>query len=175
MCHFLFKKLEYYLEVNEKLKDNFQTITAKNLCISHFFFTILNESASKKNVNKKVFFYCMVKIIVLNTSLLAYRSTVRTQRQRSCNQRVGCLLFSMTLIYDLWDGSETSARFLGLVPCYGQESGWLSRSSTATPPQIHTDTYHIHRYNNLIKVKKSINVQSYDCNKTFWLVLTKTD
>ncbi len=31
--------------------------------------------------------------------------TVRTSRQWSCNQRVGCRLCSMARIYDLWDGS----------------------------------------------------------------------
>ncbi len=49
--------------------------------------------------------------------------TVRTFRKSSCNQRVGCLLYSLTMISSLiyrmclW----TSARCIGLVPCCGQD------------------------------------------------------
>ena len=45
--------------------------------------------------------------------------TVRTSRQSSCNQRVGCLLSSLAMIYGM--GLWTSARCMGLVPCCGQD------------------------------------------------------
>ncbi len=46
--------------------------------------------------------------------------TVRTSRQRSCDRRVGCLLFSMPRIYDLRNGSLDRHKVRCLVPCYGQ-------------------------------------------------------
>ncbi len=42
--------------------------------------------------------------------------TVRTSKQRSCNKRVGCLLCSMAMIYDLWYGSLDKRKVRGLVP-----------------------------------------------------------
>ncbi len=49
--------------------------------------------------------------------------TVRTSRQRSCNQGVGCLLCSIARIYDLWDGSlnKRNLRTRSLVACCGQD------------------------------------------------------
>ena len=44
---------------------------------------------------------------------------VRTSRQGSCNQRVGCLLCSIARFYDLWN--ETSTRCVGMVPCHGKD------------------------------------------------------
>ena len=44
--------------------------------------------------------------------------------QRSCNQRVGCLLCSVVQ----WYGSLNKRKVRGLVPCCGQDG-----SSTATP------------------------------------------
>ena len=44
-----------------------------------------------------------------------------------------------TLIYDLWDLSLDKRKVRGLASCCGQDG-----SCTATPPQIHTDTYHLH-------------------------------
>ncbi len=50
--------------------------------------------------------------------------------QRSCNQRVDCLLIRKASFYDIWDGSLdwTSAKVRDLLLW----SGWLSSSSTAT-------------------------------------------
>ncbi len=45
---------------------------------------------------------------------------VRTSIQRSCNQRVVCLLCSIARIYYLWDGSLDKRKVRGLVPCCGQ-------------------------------------------------------
>ena len=39
--------------------------------------------------------------------------TVRTSRQRACNQRVGCLLCNMARINDLWDVSLDIGRAQG--------------------------------------------------------------
>ncbi len=36
-------------------------------------------------------------------------------------QRVGCLLGSMAVIYDLWDGSLEKRKVSGLFPCCGQD------------------------------------------------------
>ena len=61
--------------------------------------------------------------------------TVRTFRQRSCNQNVGCLLCSMAGIYDLLDGSLDKRKVRGLVPCCG-EDGYR-----AQVPQHTIDSY----------------------------------
>ena len=84
--------------------------------------------------------------------------TVRTSRQRSCNQRVGCLLLYVvvwlrSMIYGmgLWinaRGAVWSLAVVRLVPDAWPKpqvvplllSGWLSSSSTATP---HIETYQI--------------------------------
>ncbi len=47
--------------------------------------------------------------------------TVRTSRQRSCNQRVCCPLCSMVWIYDLQNGFFNKGKVRGLVPCCGQD------------------------------------------------------
>ena len=46
--------------------------------------------------------------------------TVRTSRQRLCNQRVGCLPCSMAMIYGMsvW---TSAPRCVGQVPCCGQD------------------------------------------------------
>ncbi len=48
---------------------------------------------------------------------------VKTSKQGSCNQMVGCLLGSMARIYDIWDGSldKRKVRGLVLVPCCDQD------------------------------------------------------
>ena len=58
--------------------------------------------------------------------------TVRTSRQRSCIQRVGCLLCSTGMIFDLCDVSVEQRKVRGSGPLW---SGCISSSST---PQIHT-------------------------------------
>ncbi len=78
--------------------------------------------------------------------------TVRTSRQRSCNQRVKCVLCSMAMIYDLldgWiDGSVDQRKVCGSGSLLWSGIGWLSSSSTAIPhrsKQYH-NTYQIHTY-----------------------------
>ena len=71
---------------------------------------------------------CLTLIVRVGDSALApnrhnsLSCTVRTSIQRSWNQRVGCLLWSMTLIYDLWNMYVDKRKVRGLVPCCGQES-----------------------------------------------------
>ncbi len=49
---------------------------------------------------------------------------ITTQCLTSSTQRVGCLLWSMDRIYDIWDGSLDQAQgtWVGLVPCCAQDS-----------------------------------------------------
>ncbi len=60
---------------------------------------------------------------------LPQTGTVMTFRQRSCNQRVSCLLCGMARIPYLWDGSLAKRKVCGLIPCCGQDD----YPSTATP------------------------------------------
>ncbi len=50
---------------------------------------------------------------------------VRTSRQRSCYQRVGCLLCSMARINDIWDWSLDKRKVRSLIPHCGQD-GYLA-------------------------------------------------
>ena len=86
--------------------------------------------------------------------------TVRTFRQKSCIQSIGCLLCIMAMIYDLWDRSLDKRKVRGLVLC----SGWLSISSTATP----------HRYIS-IRCISHICLLFYKPNqKSFFLIIIFT-
>ena len=73
--------------------------------------------------------YCFYVRCTKQAQLL--QSIVRTSRQRSCNQRVGCLLCSMAMINELWVGLWISARCV--VWSLVLVSGWLLSPSTATP------------------------------------------
>ncbi len=54
------------------------------------------------------------------TQLITIYCTVRSSRQRPCNQSVGCLLCSVLRIYEGM-GLRTCVRFLGMVPCCGHD------------------------------------------------------
>ena len=63
----------------------------------------------------------------LQTGATQYHGQLKFQisRQRSWNQRVGCLLlyvFSVAKFNDLWEGSLDTGQARGLVPCCGQDS-----------------------------------------------------
>ncbi len=58
-----------------------------------------------------------------------------TFRQRSCNQRLVCLLGSMAMNYDLRDESLDKRKVRCLVPCSGQDG---SLASPRRFIQIHT-------------------------------------
>ncbi len=61
---------------------------------------------------------CATLIVRIRGMRKSLPCTVRTSLQRTCNQRVGCLLCSVIMIYEM--GLWTSARCLCLVPYCGQ-------------------------------------------------------
>ncbi len=72
---------------------------------------------------------------LVQNSRKLWQCTVRTSRERSCNQRTGCLLWSKARIYDLWDGCLDKRKVRGQVPCCGQDG------YRAQVPQHPLDSY----------------------------------
>ncbi len=66
---------------------------------------------------------------------MPWPQTVRTSRQRLCNQRICYLLCSMAMIYNLWDGSLDKRKVRSLVSLCGQDG------YSAQVPQHPIDSY----------------------------------
>ncbi len=74
-------------------------------------------------------YYIRYTTLIVRWNALAPNSlpcTVRSSRQKSYNQRVGCLLYSMARIFDIWNGSLDKRNVCGLVPYCCQEMSDIS-------------------------------------------------
>ena len=110
--------LKSYLSTPSPAKDVLSPKSSSN--ISPAFSEAKSCSTSLKT--KQRFYRCIyVFSNYISTNLIIFCSltlpcTVRNSKQRSCNQRVCCLLCIMASIYDLLDGSVDLSKVRGSGP-----------------------------------------------------------